>query len=207
MSYNDVVGIPDSFSAYASFQYRLWFTWRGLPPDKLRQPHIYPDLWPETLSACPWLWDDESGDEECIKAFAEDSSLLPQMLLVDWANACRALQAHQSSTRTTLPHPLHPLTSEIRLYFIAWLMVTAPPQSRGDFEPVRKIEKFISDWAELIAMPDSPQCCDFCEISHILPLWIGTMRQVYELDHLRSIPRNHECSCWERYFQFLHRSS
>ncbi|KAJ7718711.1 kinase-like domain-containing protein [Mycena metata] len=57
----------------------------------------------------------------------------------------------------------------------------------------------ILEWTELLAIPEfnSLRFCYLCQTSHLLPLWIGAMRHVYELDHLRSIPWNHGCHCWE----------
>ncbi|KAJ7779228.1 hypothetical protein B0H16DRAFT_1711572 [Mycena metata] len=195
MSSKDVVRIPDFYSAYASFQYRLWFTWRLL--HEVLDSYDYLDsLWSETMSACPWLWENESDDEECIKEFAEDLSLLPEMSPRDWDKSYGALRAHQSRTRSPSSHPLTSLISQTRLRFIAWLMVPVPHRRKASLDI---FSKKILKWAKSLAIPErnTPQSCSFCGISHILPLWIETMRQVYELDHLRSIPWNHECDCWE----------
>ncbi|KAJ7040994.1 hypothetical protein C8F04DRAFT_1031883 [Mycena alexandri] len=195
MPYTTVVEIPDCYSAYANFQYRLWFTWR-----RLREVRALAAPWLEIVSTCPWLWD-EPEDEECIKVFAQDLAVLPEMPPLEWANACHALSlslhAREPRTGTTTPRPLDPLISQTRLRFIAWLLVMALPRIDNDGFDWEKIEHSIFDWAKLIAIPEPAPSCQHCQISHLLPLWMKTMRQVYELDHLRLIPWNQECNCWE----------
>ncbi|KAJ7779207.1 hypothetical protein B0H16DRAFT_1405717 [Mycena metata] len=118
---------------------------------------------------------------------------------LEWANACQALDSLQPRTGpgTTRLRPLDPLISQPRLRFIAWLLIMALPRMNDDGFDWEKIEHSIFDWAKLIAIPESATSCQHCKISHLLPLWIKMMRQVYELDHLRLIPWNQECYCWE----------
>ncbi|KAJ7779202.1 hypothetical protein B0H16DRAFT_808645 [Mycena metata] len=190
MQSSGVVGIPEFYSGYANFQYRLWFIWRRL--DGLVD--VDQIGWSGMISSCPWLWEDEaSADEECIKVFAEGLSLLPHIPPLEWVNACQTLQVRLPRTRSP-PHPLAPLTSQTRLPFIAWLMVAESP--RMDDNP-KRIEHLILDWAQLIAIPEKASPCHFCRISHILPVWIRTMRQICELDQFRSIPWTHKCNCWK----------
>jgi hypothetical protein len=110
----EVVTIPDEHSRYSNFKYRLWFTWNTYGFTLTSGPPR-PSPWFATV----WLWEDE--DEEYIEEVA-DVAIYPfrEMSKKDWDDACQVLEARQSRTMAS---PLAHLTPQMRLRFMAWLIV------------------------------------------------------------------------------------
>lgn len=150
---HDVVRVPDGYSHLASFKYRLWFIWY-IWPTGYRMGSTESPPWPALICGADadgdlWCWED--ADEMCIQEFAieelrivEDLALdsFPQMPLVYWDDASRALEARRSRP-TASAGPLAHLTPQNRLRFIAWLIVAGPMRKaqiprRGDFQSLIK---------------------------------------------------------------------
>ncbi|KAJ7852540.1 hypothetical protein B0H13DRAFT_2359443 [Mycena leptocephala] len=124
---HDVVQIPDTYSRYTNFKYRLWFTY-----------YIYMyNIWDETAHSLQWLvtacvvndlWFWEEEDEECIQEFAKalplESFKFPETVMsMDskyWDKACQDLGARRSQTMAS---PLAHVAPQIRLRFMAWLIL------------------------------------------------------------------------------------
>ncbi|KAJ7882128.1 hypothetical protein B0H13DRAFT_2344845 [Mycena leptocephala] len=115
----------------SDFRYRVWFTWHLMqtliPGTDEAADRRQEEFWVTAVSRTDmngdlWFW--ENGDEEYIKAFTEDHLLKAalEIPMVDWTNACRALDARQPESRLTAS-PLSHLTPQTRLLFIAWLIV------------------------------------------------------------------------------------
>ncbi|KAJ7883546.1 hypothetical protein B0H14DRAFT_3857368 [Mycena olivaceomarginata] len=83
--YPDPVTIPDEFSRYSDFKYRLWFIWY---------------IWHRTTGnkwEPPWPAIDE--DEEAIRKFVNQDlrvSVILQMPVTAWNAGCQALEARLS---------------------------------------------------------------------------------------------------------------
>ncbi|KAJ7038889.1 hypothetical protein C8F04DRAFT_1321498 [Mycena alexandri] len=191
-------------SRLANCRYRVWFTWYIM---QMYMPVQKRSLWLRVLSSTDpstdfWLWEVE--DEEFLKVFAEGlSDFYLKLPADDWASASLALETRQSS-RVTTPISLAHLAPQTRIHFVAWLIIAGPLRAeeimRND---IRKLDISIASWGKMLrlACADShPGPCEICEVSHLLPIWVGMMLKVYSLDDLRSIPWNRECSCLEKQF-------
>ncbi|KAJ7238061.1 hypothetical protein B0H12DRAFT_101006 [Mycena haematopus] len=212
-----VVRIPDAYSRYNSFKHRLWFTWYIWSVAQQGNKKSLP--WTAVVCGADangdlWFWED--ADENYIKEFTEDLALdsLPEMPAADWDDAFRALEARRRSQRRTSAGPLAQLTPPNRLRFIAWLIVAGPVRkaqiSRGDFQ---SLEFCIKRWGTCMSFhgSDEPdpyaEACTICGVSDLLATWLETMRQMYLLDDLRSIPWYHACGCWERHLYAVSHSA
>jgi hypothetical protein len=185
---HDAVQIPDAYSRYTDFKYRLWFTyyiWYTLYEGEYSLPSF--------VAACVandlWFWEEE--DEECIEEFAmalPSESFAESVKSMDWDKACQALETRQSRTMVT---PLAHVTSQIRLRFMAWLILVGPLRKdiRVEGHDIH-IDDLIFNWAKSLNLHDrAAETCDICQVSRLFPIWIETMIQVYSLDDLRSINR------------------
>ncbi|KAJ7883539.1 hypothetical protein B0H14DRAFT_3432994 [Mycena olivaceomarginata] len=112
---NLLVTIPDVFSRYSGFKYRLWFIWYIW--------HLWSESWrspPWSAIICGsdgngdlWLWEDE--DEEYIKVFTENIPVFPELL--DWHTACWYLKERLGRTAvaaTPLAHLTPPNSTSLR---------------------------------------------------------------------------------------------
>jgi hypothetical protein len=140
-----------------------------------------------------WLWEDE--DEEYIKEFIGHHSLhLLELPMVDWSNACQALEARRQLAPRPPASPLSHLTPQSRLLFIAWLVV-------GELGRRQHLGDMITYWgislADFIA-DTAVERCNICQVSHLLKCWMETMLEVYLPCDLQSIPWYPRCSCFER---------
>ncbi|KAJ7318968.1 hypothetical protein DFH08DRAFT_970864 [Mycena albidolilacea] len=171
---NLVVTIPDAFSRYSGFKYRLWFIWYVW--------HLWSESWrspPWSAIICGsdgngdlWLWEDE--DEEYIKVFTENIPVFPELL--DWHTACWYLKERLGRT-TVAATPLAHLTPQSRLRFVAWLLVAGPLRKKTILQNKRipSITTMIRRWSKAIALPLIGETCDVCGVSGVLPVWIETM--------------------------------
>ncbi|KAF7369146.1 Protein kinase domain-containing protein [Mycena venus] len=197
------VEIPPSPAGYANLKYRVWFTWYMMEMD--RRSHVR-GSWFAVLGGTGadkdlWLWEDD--DEEFIKSFGskhwQRSPLrIPEM---DWDDACRAYEVRRSRA-TTSASPLVHLTPLTRLRFIAWLIVVGPLR-KGHILKWGNIDELILRWGASISfrMANSDvEACKSCGVSHLLPIWIETMLNVYSLSDVRAIPWHHTCSCFESHW-------
>lgn len=210
MGHSSLVKIPDAYSRCANFKHRLWFTWHiwhitQRRPRTRRGPPWFAIICGADSNGDLWLWEDM--DEECIQEFAEDLSLdpFPEMPVIYWGDACRALEARRPRTTAYLS-PLAHLTPQTRLRFIAWLIVAGPVRKdqilrEGDFPSLEiSITRWGTSMSDTLHSADSyAEYCDICGVSHLLSSWVETMLKIYLLDDLRSIPWYHACGCWERY--------
>jgi hypothetical protein len=225
----DAVSIPDAYSRYANFKYRLWFIWYiwyTRPAETGRGPPWRTIVCGADGDVDLWLWEDE--DEEYIRGFASLHSFA-EMPVVGWDDACSALEARLSRTAGSVgpsshltPQPrfrfawlidplwgkknekrLSCLTPQTRFRFIAWLIVAGPvrkDQLLRRQEGYRRVDTLINDWAGSTALQvrGVENSCDTCRISHFLPIWSGTMLDMYSLEDLRSIPWDRSCNCFHR---------
>ncbi|KAJ7878771.1 hypothetical protein B0H14DRAFT_1628906 [Mycena olivaceomarginata] len=146
-----------------------------------------------------WLWEEE--DEEGIREFAITNELLSVSPTTEenWNEAFQALEARLSRT-IVITSPLAHLPPQTRLRFIAWLLVAGPLKKdymlqNGDNRDNPGIAMVIDTWAQVTDPPLTGGTCDVCKVSGILPVWIETMLEVYSLDDLRLLSRDHECNC------------
>ncbi|KAF7377569.1 Protein kinase domain-containing protein [Mycena sanguinolenta] len=197
------VTIPDEYSRHAGSQHRLWFIWyiwHHLTGTRRRPPWM--DIVCGDVDGGLWLLEDE--DEECIKEFViylavyYSFDLMPaQMPMVDWNDASRALDARLS--QTILSNQLAHVTSKTRLRVIAWLVVVGPLRKDRILrdEGVPTIERLIHHWAMSMGLfRDGAETCEICSVSHLLPLWIETLVEIYSLEDLGSLPWG-PCDCLE----------
>jgi hypothetical protein len=196
----DGIQIPDAYSRYTNFKYRLWFTyyiWYTM----YEEEHSLPWFVTACVANDLWFWKEE--DEECIEEFAKalpSESFRKTVIPMDseyWNEACQALEMRQSRAMAS---PLTHVTPQIRLYFMAWLMLAGPLRRDIRLEGrVIDIDRLVIDWATSLNLHDGvAEPCDICGVSHLLPIWIETMLQVYSLNDLRSIPWHDKCDCLGR---------
>ncbi|KAJ7093746.1 kinase-like domain-containing protein [Mycena epipterygia] len=99
--------------------------------------------------------------------------------------------------------PLTHVTAQIRLRFMAWLILVGPIRKEQRLDGQGSdfyIPFLIFYWAKLLKLHDeAEETCDICTVSHLLPIWIETMLQVYSLDDLRSIHWHVECDCLDSF--------
>ncbi|KAJ7719092.1 hypothetical protein DFH07DRAFT_1067933 [Mycena maculata] len=201
----DWLKIPDvaSLARYADFKYRLWFTRYAIEQSSLVPPYRQKLWWLMMVEGTGaggdlWLWDDGNSDEAYIKSLRPifQTESVSRFSETDWVDACRALGGRKD--RTQRSPPLAHLDPRTRIRVIAWL-ITAAATRKGD-----GLEILITKWAEITVLqlkPESAQkICLLCGVSHLLPMWMGTMLEVYSLDDLRSIPCRYHCKCLERQF-------
>ncbi|KAF7369138.1 Protein kinase domain-containing protein [Mycena venus] len=205
LSRDDLIKIPDAYSRYANFKYRLWFTWyiwHNAMRGRRRPPWLSIVCGVNATRAGDlWLWQDT--DEEWIREFTEELSLdsfrpVPEMPLDCWDDACRAIEARQF--RNQLASPLSHLAPNTRFRLIAWLLVAGPLQKNKILQDncFPSIDHQIYDWAEFISLDGDAETCDTCRVSHLLPVWMETMLPVYLLDDLRAIAWYPECNCFDK---------
>jgi hypothetical protein len=155
---HDVVQIPDAYSRYTNFKYRLWFTY-----------YMY-TIWDETAHSLQWLvtacvvddlWFWEEEDEECIQEFAKALPLesFPETVMsMDskyWDKACQDLGARRSQTMAS---PLAHVTPQIRLRFMAWLILAGPLRKDiGSKWNELHIDSIIFNWARSLNLDDGLQ--------------------------------------------------
>ncbi|KAJ7828709.1 hypothetical protein B0H13DRAFT_2373054 [Mycena leptocephala] len=85
---------------------------------------------------------------------------------------------------------------------MAWLILVGPIRRDRRLEDQLDfhIDSLILDWARLLNLHDEDtKTCDICGVSHLSPVWIETMSQVYSLDDLRSIPWYDNCNCFDSF--------
>ncbi|KAJ7810948.1 hypothetical protein B0H14DRAFT_3150995 [Mycena olivaceomarginata] len=183
----DPVTIPDVFSHYSGFKYRVWFIWH------IWEHYSYWDssLWPLWLAViCGpdgngdlWLWEEE--DEEGIREFAirlTEPFVIREMTEEDWDNAFQALKTRFSRT-TVAANPVAHLPSKARLRFMAWLLVVLALRGYRIFEsPISRQDSTTYDTDPRLGRS-------------VLPVWIETMSEVYLWDDLRSLPWPYKCNC------------
>jgi hypothetical protein len=200
--YRDLVTIPDEFSRYSDFKYRLWFIWyiwHHTTGNKWEPP------WPaivcgSTANRDLWLWQDE--DEEAIRKFVNQDlrvSVILQMPVTAWNTGCQALEARLSPA-TVAASPLAHLPPKTRLRFIAWLLVAGPLRTERVLlnEDISGISILIHSWAQVTGIPLTGGTCRVCGVSGVLPVWIETMLEVYSRDNVGSLPLDHKCNCLHR---------
>ncbi|KAJ7913572.1 hypothetical protein B0H13DRAFT_2271140, partial [Mycena leptocephala] len=197
------VRIPDTLSAFVTFKYRVWFTWYMmqifLPETGESVSQRREEFWLAAVSGANenfdlWFWEDD--DEGYIKRFIVDHrlNLYLEMSMVDWVNACRALDGRRRPSDSVLSQ----LTPSTRLRFIAWLIVAevGRKQHLRRNGNIGELHDLIAWWGMSIAYLEVERC-EICGVSHLLKIWLETMLEVYLFDDLRSIPWRPECSCFD----------
>jgi hypothetical protein len=116
------------------------------------------------------------------------------MPIVFWEKACQALDACPART---MESPLAHLAWEFRFRAMAWLILLRIYR-KEEMDAQISIAGLIMHWAKAITMPEDAETCGICRISHLLPGWIETMRQMYLPDDLRSLLWNNDCNCLNR---------
>ncbi|KAF8150270.1 hypothetical protein K438DRAFT_441806 [Mycena galopus ATCC 62051] len=203
----------------SEMKYRLLFTWHLLScrlVDDGNEAANAHRFWSCVSGTDPnedlWFWEDE--DEEYIQTFTNGWDLSVWMSEVEWADACRALEARQlqhSHPRT--PSPVSHLTPQTRLGFIAWLIVGNVHLKERAF-PWVGLNDLIKYWQQLPIFVDSIfdysfdfsfgwtvttvttiLDCHHCGVS-FMNVWLETMLQVYSIDDLQSIPWYQQCTCF-----------
>ncbi|KAJ7041068.1 hypothetical protein C8F04DRAFT_188278 [Mycena alexandri] len=177
----DIVEIPETYSAYARFKHRLWFT-----------SFLELERFIAGGSEDLWLWEDE--DEQYLQGSVFSRSPPPSRIMTasDWANACSAFEAHRSQS-TTFVNPLAHLTPLNRLRFIVWLKL----RNSG------KLGQWIWAWASFLSLPNMGEICQICKISGFLKIWLETMREVYPLEDLQLILWEYQCGCFAEVLRSL----
>ncbi|KAF8124857.1 hypothetical protein K438DRAFT_1034979 [Mycena galopus ATCC 62051] len=187
----------------SEMKYRLWFTryllefslFDVISGEAAQRREMF---WSFVSGTDLWFWEEE--DEEYIQAFSNGWDLSLGMSEVEWADACRALEARQlqhSHPRT--PSPVSHLTPQTRLRFIAWLIVAYVQLKEWGFLWMgTSLNDLIKSW-ELSIIIDStgfttPEC-HHCRVS-VMNVWLETMLQVYSIDDLQSIPWYQRCTCF-----------
>ncbi|KAJ7915878.1 hypothetical protein B0H13DRAFT_1871625 [Mycena leptocephala] len=193
---------PDASSVYANFKCRVWFTWYIM---QMHTAHRPAEFWLAVVSGADangdlWLWEEE--DEEYIKAFIEDHSLISylDMPLEDWSNAGQALRVRQNRPRP-MRGPLSHLTSKTRLRFISWLIVAEVGQKNHLLQSgeIGSLGELVAWWGSSTVADYEEESCELCHgISDLLRVWLETVLEVYLLDDLWSIPWDAECNCFPR---------
>ncbi|KAJ7883519.1 hypothetical protein B0H14DRAFT_3748784 [Mycena olivaceomarginata] len=166
----DPVTIPDTFSRYSGFKYRVWFIWSIW----YRYSVIWPSSPPWFAIICGsdgngdlWLWEEE--DEEGIREFAignqplsvsqitEEGNDAFQITEEDWNDAFQALEAHffpDNGSRQS-----GPLRKQTVIHVAE----------------ISSIATLIYSWAQVTDLPLTGGTCDVCGVSGVLPVWIETM--------------------------------
>ncbi|KAJ7876999.1 hypothetical protein B0H13DRAFT_2279376 [Mycena leptocephala] len=170
------VRIPDTLSAFVTFKYRVWFTWYMmqifLPETGESVSQRREEFWLAAVSGANenfdlWFWDDD--DEGYIKGFIEDHrlNLYLEMSMVDWVNACRALEGRRRPSDSVLSQ----LTPSTRLRFIAWLIVAevGRKQHLRQNGNIGELHDLIAWWGMSIAYLEVERC-EICGVSHLLKL-------------------------------------
>ncbi|KAF7377549.1 Protein kinase domain-containing protein [Mycena sanguinolenta] len=188
--------IHDLDALESNIKYRVWFTgfvWymagEGATP-----------IWETIFSDASvfWLWQDE--DEEHIKEFVQTLPASHRIPLVSTDGALRTLKAVSISRAMVAPNLLAHLTPPTRLRVIAWLMVAGLFRKNRKFkdEGFPSIAVLIHDWAKSTALfsnsAEAAKACNICSVSHLLPVWIETLSQIYSLENLKSLPWS-GCDC------------
>ncbi|KAJ7883464.1 hypothetical protein B0H14DRAFT_1428456 [Mycena olivaceomarginata] len=190
----DPVRIPDAYSHYSKFKYRLWFicrTWYTIGSDSLPWFSLVSG---ENANGDLWLWEDE--DEEGIREFAIGNEPL-YICEEDWDDAVLALEMRFSRI-TVAANPVAHLPSQARLRFMAWLLVVVAFRECRISESPISTTILIRDWAEATGLPLTGGTCNMCGVSGVLPVWIETMLEIYPRDDLRSLPWHYKCNCLHR---------
>ncbi|KAJ6466794.1 hypothetical protein C8R45DRAFT_478176 [Mycena sanguinolenta] len=173
--------------ALDAFKYRLWFTgFTWYMSGKVATPPWVTILSEESVF---WLWEDE--DEEYIKQFAQ---FLPASHSIPFGDSHGTRPC-----RTVTANPLAHLTPKTRLLFVAWLMVAGPIRKDRILKDqgLRDINMLIYDWFKSTALfsdSTATETCRICSVSHLLPIWMETLSQIYPLEDLKSLPWS-GCDC------------
>jgi hypothetical protein len=192
--------IPDTFSHYPGFEYRLWFIWYVWHRCSVGwRPLLLAMICGSGGNGNLWLWEDE--DEEYIRSvyFTENLSSYFSSPDLDWNNDLQGLKAHLSQA-TSAASVLAHLAPQVRLRFIAWLLIAGPVGEDRILQnqAIPSINILIYNWAESIRLPLIEETCHVCQVSGVLPVWMETMLEVYSRDDVRSLPWDHKCNCFER---------
>ncbi|KAF7333365.1 Protein kinase domain-containing protein [Mycena venus] len=203
-------GTWDIHGIDSEFKYRVWFTWRLI---KFSSWNIAghgdvgnvawigreAEFWRSVCRADPaediWLWEDE--DEEYIKTLIEDHlSDELEVSAVERSTACLALKARdRQRPHRRISSPVSPLTPEVRLRFMAWLVIVAVYPKEVRFQRA-SLHTLLQSWGYIIAGSQLMNGCGICRVSVHLNLWVDTMLHVYSVNHLQWISWDYPCSCF-----------
>ncbi|KAF7377563.1 Protein kinase domain-containing protein [Mycena sanguinolenta] len=181
----------------SKIKYRLWFiafVWHMA--DKGTTP-VFENILNET--SVFWL---EDEDEDYIKEFARNCSAF-NWIPFDCAEALdwdEVFKAQRIPRATAAANPLVRLTPQIRLRFVAWLIVAGPVRKDRileDEEGFPSIAMLVRDWSKSTAQLSdftAMETCNICSVSHLLPVWVETLSQIYSSEDLKSLPWS-GCDC------------
>ncbi|KAJ7472387.1 hypothetical protein B0H11DRAFT_1352968 [Mycena galericulata] len=201
----DWLKLPDVYfmAGYENFKYRVWFIRYVIETVEITITSLRQQLWWRAMvegtdvNGDLWLWAEGDSDEAYIKSRFEKIYPTLGFDAIDWANACRALGVRHARTASPAARSssLAHLTAETRLRIIGWFIITAVIDKGED------IESLITKWASVTHIVTSNRTgegCQFCGISHLLPIWVDTMLEVYLLEDLWSFSGRNYCQCLQR---------
>ncbi|KAJ7088699.1 hypothetical protein C8R44DRAFT_443990 [Mycena epipterygia] len=187
--------------ADANFKHRVWLTWFLMD---MRAAPWRRSLWSKVIEDAEdlWLWED--GDEEYIRALRSHLGGQFRLPEEDWCSACAALDVRITTPRTPAREALTHLSVLNRVRMVGWLIVAGPMrqhQLQDEDHRFQNLAMLIAVWGRVFHSHSSDsEVCTRCGVSHILPIWVETMLEVYSLDDLRSIPWPYGCQCLESQF-------